>query len=210
MNKRLDIIDFARGFAIFTIVAMHLAFNLSPSGLAAKALSFGGAGVHIFFLCSGFGLYLSHLGNPLDYLSFLRRRFLKVYLPYLLAVVLWTFFLLLHSHAFSLRVVSSHLLLYKMFNADLDISLCYHYWFISTIVQFYLCWPLIVKLMKWKYGLAGAVVISLSWAALVGLLGLEESRPWGSFFLQYLWEFCLGMHLATKTNSIEQAILDIP
>ena len=33
---------------------------------------------------------------------------------------------------------------------------------------------------------------------MVGILGYEEMRPWGSFFLQYLWEFCLGMWIAER------------
>lgn len=43
-----------------------------------------------------------------------------------------------------------------------------------------------------------ALLISLSWATIVGWLGYEEYRPWGSFFLQYLWEFALGMWIAEK------------
>lgn len=45
-----------------------------------------------------------------------------------------------------------------------------------------------------------ALLISLLWATLVGRLGYEECRPWGSFFLQYLWEFALGMWLAKKVK----------
>ena len=33
---------------------------------------------------------------------------------------------------------------------------------------------------------------------MVGLLKLEDERPWGSFFLQYLWEFGLGMWIAER------------
>lgn len=43
-----------------------------------------------------------------------------------------------------------------------------------------------------------ALAISLAWSTLVGVLGYEEQRPWGSFFLQYLWEFCLGMWIAER------------
>lgn len=42
------------------------------------------------------------------------------------------------------------------------------------------------------------LVVSLLWSTTVGLLGLEEERPWGSFFLQYLWEFALGMWIAER------------
>ena len=34
------------------------------------------------------------------------------------------------------------------------------------------------------------------WSTIVGLSGYSEERVWNSFFLQYLWEFCLGMKLA--------------
>ena len=42
------------------------------------------------------------------------------------------------------------------------------------------------------------LILSLLWSTIVGLLGLEEERPWGSFFLQYLWEFGLGMWIAKR------------
>jgi len=42
------------------------------------------------------------------------------------------------------------------------------------------------------------LVVSLIWSTIVGILGLEEERPWGSFFLQYLWEFGLGMWIAER------------
>ena len=70
--------------------------------------------------------------------------------------------------------------------------------FISTIIQFYLVWPLIVRLVKNRGGYFVALAISLSWSTIVGIFGYEEMRPWGSFFLQYLWEFCLGMWIADK------------
>lgn len=50
-------------------------------------------------------------------------------------------------------------------------------------------------------GLWISVLISLVWATVVGLLGYEDMRPWGSCFLQYLWEFVLGMWLADKYAS---------
>ena len=45
-----------------------------------------------------------------------------------------------------------------------------------------------------------ALLISLLWATIVGCLGYEDFRSWGSFFLQYLWEFALGMWLAEKVK----------
>lgn len=86
--KKLEVIDYLRGFSIFTIVLMHLIQSYSIPSILQKASSFGGAGVHVFILCSGFGLYLSHLNKPLSYSNFLKRRFIKVYIPYILIILL--------------------------------------------------------------------------------------------------------------------------
>lgn len=195
MKNKIELIDFLRGFSIFTIVMMHLCQHYTE-GVFHKVLSFGGAGVHVFILCSGLGLYLSYLKKPTGYIEFLKRRFSKVWIPYAIVVLLWGLWLLASKEEFPLREVTSHLLLFKMFSTELDTSLCYPYWFISTIVQFYLAWPLIVRM--YKVGVILALVISLSWSTVVGMLGFEEERPWGSFFLQYLWEFCLGMWIAER------------
>lgn len=222
MNKKLEVVDFLRGFAIFTIAMMHLVQG-SLEGVLNKAASFGGAGVHVFILCSGFGLYLSHLRKPLGYGEFLKKRFAKIYWPYAVAVVAWVAWFFARSGELPWREGLSHLLLYKMFSTELDVSLCYPYWFISTIVQFYICWPLVVSLARvgggnlrltddglwikdsadaitWK-GVLISGLISLAWATVVSLLGYEDMRPWGSCFLQYLWEFVLGMWLAQKYAS---------
>ncbi len=215
MNKKLEVVDFLRGFAIFTIALMHLVQG-SLMGALNKAAALGGAGVHVFILVSGFGLYLSYLRKPVGYGEFLKKRFGKVYWPYAVMVVAWVVWILATSGSLLWREGLSHLLLYKMFDAELDVSLCYPFWFISTIIQFYICWPLIVRVARvggvisrlevsdygsgritWK-GVALALCISIGWATVVGLLGYEDMRPWGSCFLQYLWEFVLGMWLAEK------------
>lgn len=191
---KLEVICFLRGYSIFTIILMHLAKS-SSTGLMKTALSFGGAGVHVFILVSGFGLYLSYLNHPTTYTEFLKKRFIKVYLPYLLILPAFVVFYLIAKHSFDILTLTSHVFLFKMFSHTWDTSYAYSLWFISTIIQFYLCWPLIVKLAKMKKGWLIAIVISLAWATLVGLLDKQSDRAWSSFFLQYLWEFVIGMKL---------------
>ena len=83
-------------------------------------------------------------------------------------------------------------------------------WFISTIIQFYLIWPLIVRLINIKWGGWIALAISLIWSTFVGLSGLGAERIWNSFFLQYLWEFCLGMKIAELYNCKHFSALETP
>ena len=198
MTKRLDVVDFLRGFSIFTIALMHLLQSYPLPAFVDKAASFGGAGVHVFILCSGFGLYLSHLYKPLSYQDFLRRRFSKIYLPYAIIILLTALWGVYQSGVFEWKTVLSHLLLYKMFIPQYEGSFGEQMWFISTIIQFYLVWPFMVKLIKTKWSLLWGLLISLGWATLVGMLGYEEERVWNSFFLQYVWEFVLGMWIAKK------------
>ena len=62
---RLQIIDFLRGYSISTIVLFHLLQCFQLPGILPQAISFGGAGMHVFVLCSGFGLCLSQLHKPI-------------------------------------------------------------------------------------------------------------------------------------------------
>lgn len=197
--KKLEIINFLRGFSIFTIVLMHLIQSYPIPSIIKTASSFGGAGVHVFILCSGFGLYLSHLNKPLTYIIFLKRRFLKVYVPYIIIILLSACLPCYTSSESKLIELLSHIFLFKMFNESLEESLGYQMWFISTIIQFYLLWPIIIKLFMGKHkwnGLIQSLFISLLWGTFTILLKINDMRIWNSFFLQYLWEFILGMKLA--------------
>lgn len=197
--KKLEIINYLRGVSILTIVLMHLIQSFPISQIIRTASSFGGAGVHVFILCSGLGLYLSHLNKPLSYTDFLKRRFLKVYIPYILIILLSACIPFYTSPENRLIELLSHVFLFKMFIESLEGSLGYQMWFISTIIQFYLLWPIIIRLFmnrhKWN-GVISALFISLLWGTLTALFKINDMRIWNSFFLQYLWEFVLGMKLA--------------
>ncbi len=49
----------------------------------------GNVGVAIFFFLSGYGLMMSEMRNHLNFKQFVKRRFLKIYLPVLLITALW-------------------------------------------------------------------------------------------------------------------------
>ena len=198
---RLKVIDFLKGYSIFTIVIFHLCQLFPLSGIATKAINFGGSGVHVFVLCSGFGLCLSQLGKPLGYFDFLKKRFLKIYLPYIIIVLITVVAMpVLYTGTDKLTAILSHIFLFKMFNENWIGSYGYPLWFISMIIQFYIVFPAlfpIVKKYRWKSVLVG-LIISLLWATVVDWLGKSELRIWNSFFLQFLWEFMLGMMLAIR------------
>lgn len=149
--KKLDVVNFLRGYSIFTIVIMHLVGMLGISGIWEKAAAFGGAGVHVFILCSGFGLYLSYLRKPLGYIAFLKKRFTKIYMPMAVLCVATAVWMACMGREWFMPLLGN-LLLFKMFVPELESSMGGQMWFVSTIIQFYLAWPLIVKLFNIRGG----------------------------------------------------------
>lgn len=197
-NSHYEEITFLKSFSIITIVLMHYLQSSSLPGIVNKVLSFGGTGVHIFFFCSGFGLYISYLKKPLSYAEFIQKRFFKIYVPYMLVVGVSALLPYMYNGN-RINAFLSHALLYKMFVPIYEESLG-PFWYISTLFQFYLIFiPLIrlkEKLRNPKAFGGLCFFISVFWWIISVQIGIAEQRIWGSFFLQYLWEFALGMLIA--------------
>lgn len=207
--NRIEYIDFAKGWAIFSIVCYHALQRLDLSALLQKAIVFGGTGVHLFFLLSGFGLALSKSSDSA--LQFYKRRLVKVWLPYVLALtisLLAAIFFNFFPDRFDAWLAGVGL--YQMFSERYIESFGGHFWFISAIIQFYLVFPFLVWLKaKLSKRLTSsetltntslffllALAVSVAWWLTVFFLGKGDSRVWNSCFLQFFWEFALGMALA--------------
>ena len=202
MKNKIEVIDFIKGYSMFAIVIFHYFQSIPLSPVFSKAINFGGTGIHTFIFASGYGLFLSHLQNPIPYREFLKKRFTKIYIPYILVVsvvALISLFIPLYKNSWNHYF--SHIFLYKMFDNDLIGTYGYQLWFISTIIQFYLLFPLILRFRERIPGTAflpAGLLISWAWAAAILILHKEEFRNWNSFFLMYLWEFMLGMYCAER------------
>lgn len=199
--RQYEIIDFFKGFSILTIVVMHLiqGFIIALPEFIKTASSLGGTGVHIFIFCSGFGLYLSQLNNPKNYMEFIKTRFKKIYIPYIVIILICFCIPFMYTGEHRIIALLSHIFCFKMFVQEYEYSFLGPTWFVSTIIQFYLIFiPLCAlkkKMKTYRFAVMG-LIISIIWWILVYLLGKSEIRVWNSFFLQYLWEFILGMCIA--------------
>ena len=201
-TQRLEFIDYCKGISIVAIVLFHLINFFSHMPNAVKmASNFGGAGVHIFLICSGFGLYYSYLNKPMTFKEFLKKRFSKIYIPYILVVIVSFFVPYMYDGNDRVSALLSHIFLYKMFIPAYDESFGAQLWFVSAIIQFYLVFYLLVKVLN-KVGSKNffrvCFMISMLWWIITALLGVTDMRVFNSFFLQYLWEFSLGMLLAKE------------
>lgn len=195
-------IAFLRGFSIITIVLMHFMQNNALPSIFLKIISIGGTGVHIFFFCSGFGLFLSYMKHPLLYTEFIKKRFFKIYIPYIIVVAISACLPFMFDGD-RIKALLSHVFLYKMFSTTYEDSFGV-FWYLSTLFQFYFIFIPLVKLKSacknGKLFLFVSLAISVFWWIFTAYTGLADERIWGSFFLQYLWEFSLGMIVADYLN----------
>ncbi len=200
-GKKIPIVNYLKGYSIITIAIMHLFFLMGniPSFIL-KAVMIGGSGVHVFFFCSGLGLYYSYLYCESGYFEFLRKRFFKLYLPYITVVIIT--FLIQGKYYGNEKyiILLSHVFLFKMFIPAYDETFGAQLWFISTIIQFYFVFiPMCVlkkRLKDSRLFIAIFLILSILWWTFCYILGLAQIRVFNSFFLQYIWEFSLGFVIA--------------
>ena len=212
-EQRYREISFIRGFSITTVILMHLiqvfVMDGEIPGWLRTVSSLGGTGGHMFIFCSGFGLYLSWLRNPVSFTGFMKRRFLRIYIPYIIVVILSWLSVWYWTDACMWKQLLSHVFLYKMFFEEYEISFGLHLWFLSTIIQLYLLFIPLCRLAE-KAGIRKvftfSFAVSLLWWVLTAAAGLSSKRIWGSFCLQYLWEFTLGMAAAERVRRGEITI----
>lgn len=193
------LVDYAKGYSMSAIVLFHLIFYyLNVSDIIRLGSSFGGAGVHIFLICSGFGLYYSQLKHPLVFKKFIIKRFKRIYIPYVFIIIISFLVPFMYSGKNRVLALLSHVLLFKMFVPSFEGSFGVQMWFISTIIQFYLIFLPVCHLkerMENNQFIILSILLSLIWATIITTLNKVDNRVWNSFFVQYFWEFSIGMCL---------------
>lgn len=181
---------------------MHLlAFVDVPKKIITLS-AVGGAGVHVFFVCSGMGLYFSYLNKKIKFIEFIKKRWTKIYIPYIIVVFISFLCHWMYLGNDRLSAFISHIFLYKMFIPKYEESFGIQFWFISTIIQFYLLFIPMCKLKEKidnnKLFLSMGLLISVFWWIICYVLNVSDIRVWNSFCLQYIWEFSFGMVLADE------------
>lgn len=200
-RMHVPVIDYLKGFSIFTIVLMHLMQMMTAvSSKIITLSSIGGTGVHVFFLCSGIGLYLSYLNHKTSFADFMKKRFLKIYVPYIIVVSVSYLFPWLYKGDNKEIALLSHIFLFKMFVPEYEHSFGIQFWFVSTIIQLYFLFiPMCLlkqKIRNKKIFTAVFLLTSVIWWMFCYLLEVSDERVWNSFCLQYVWEFALGFVIA--------------
>lgn len=160
---RIPELDGVRGIAVLMVVAYHafLFSNNPPTGWVSNLSSYGFAGVHLFFVLSGFlitGILLNAKDHPHYFRNFYAKRALRIWPLYYLSLLL-TFGLLpllvlyahLHMGKFDLienrsKLVYALFLQNLIYPGGLGVGMLGMTWSLAIEEQFYLVWPWMVLL----------------------------------------------------------------
>jgi peptidoglycan/LPS O-acetylase OafA/YrhL len=184
-----------------------------PGGSVRAIFSFfGHFGVQIFVFLSAYGLSKKYTTHSDKYFTFLITRVSKLYPSFCLAIIAYIFygglvqsfylgtgfdgFLVFLENSFQSILLKLSLL--SNFVPGEGFALVGPWWFMSLIFQFYIFFPLLLRL-KNEYGTAALVFLSL-FSLFIMVLSRGEIFGVSVFFLLvgHLPVLCLGMYFAQK------------
>lgn len=195
-SARLRSVDALRGAAALAV--LYHAANQTPrgsgfltrfvAGPAHTVVAQGYAGVFLFFVISGFCIHLNWAraraagrSERVEFLPFWRRRVLRLYPPYLVALALYLSVARATGHlpldAFFAWDLSAHLLMLHNFDARTCYSINSVFWTLAIEEQLYLAYFLLLFLRRrWGWAATLACCFAARAACLVLLNALRGAK----------------------------------
>lgn len=198
-GKHIAALDGLRGIAILMVLMLHMLWsNTNPEGgflirFFARAISAGGLGVDLFFALSGFlitGILYDTLHSSRFFRNFYARRSLRVfplYYAFVALVVVISLSMGGRWHAGLIGILTYNIIQPHAPVTDSTWVNLNHFWSLAVEEQFYLCWPVVVYLLRSKRRIAWAAIIgamiSFSIRCYIQWSGLRNGNP----YMGYSW-----------------------
>lgn len=195
-------INFVRALACLAVLAVHVSAGVfyaegSWDPFAALINQIGRFGTPVFAVISGFLLFNQVKNKGFSLRRFIRSRTTKILIPYLI----WsTVYLLILKYVYHVdHFASLKQGLYILFTG----GAFYHLYFVSTVIQFYLVFPLLQRVLRtgraWWIGTAVALVVNVAflvpevtdWPGWIGTILSHKA-----FLPSWIFYFLLGGLLA--------------
>jgi peptidoglycan/LPS O-acetylase OafA/YrhL len=207
-TKKIASVNGLRGLAICAVVMHHsFSYFAVASGVGKPMLTNGWLGVNLFFLLSGFVLYLPYADGqrPIDAKDFYRRRFLRLAPLFFFACLISTAF---SAKPFALSAVALFSGLYALAPGTFFPEQNWVLWSLGIEIYFSIVFPFVAFLLRRHAALTVVlgIILSLIVQAVGFKLGYRQYLDWISASLPgRIDEFLLGMlaaHLWARQQNI--------
>lgn len=226
LDKITNLSLYGRVIAILMIVIFHLFDSIHKVdplmfySVIFKMTHFGSQGIHFFFFSSAFFLYLKYDNiskyNSL-FLSWLGKRLLKLYPTYIASIILIVFIFYIFSYQTILpkEILINLLPMIRNFDDFYIHSINGNFWFLHTLIEFYLVFPLLVKIAhkmtSFKFLILTYIIVLFYVTSYTFYFSIDSSNlnPFTAFFINYLYDFSLGIALAKYLKENQKIAFDI-
>ena len=209
-RRRIAELDGLRAVAVMGVIYGHIwAFGCKSTPMRIgpvdvnRLLSIFGTGVDLFFVISGFCMYLMYAGR-IDafrwstYGSFLSGRAQRILPAYLVAILFAGFVRMAEQGAFPWRNVIANALFVQLFVPD-ALALNDVFWSLATEWHFYMVLPALIAIgdrVGYPLTLFAAILLSILYRAVFSEPYRGEPIPLDLQLPSRLGEFCLGIAVA--------------
>lgn len=220
-NKtRINELDFLRAFAVLAVIMIHTAAKIdlikSFNSLVFVNVFIDVAShfaVPVFIIVSGIVLSYNYYEH-INYKSYYIKRFVSI-IPQFLFFSL--FYLILSNLILDQRSPSILKLIYQIFTGRAS----YHLWFFIILIQFYIVYPLLIKLyaiFSSKHRLRSFIIMSFLIQILYYIISNYLYTDYDQIllrlfdyyirhaFLSYIFYFVMGIHFGRNLDSMKNYI----
>lgn len=198
--KKIPGLDALRGVAIIMVMMIHASQVFSGSDFLKSLFAVGDKGVQLFFIVSGFTLWISLITSKFSLMRYVSARFFRIYPLYLIFCLFYAIYLFGKSWYWCpggvgyFEIFSNIALLHGLFPMAAN-SLVPGGWSIGTEVAFYSLLP-VALLIKWtRMRFTILFVVSLS-IALASILYSQKQYSNGNYILgAYFGTFSILVNL---------------
>ena len=209
-KKRLYEIDILRGFAMLSVVSIHVS-NIPMAILASGKRyflvymfnSFINYAVPMFLLISAIMAAYSEAGRPMELLQYYKKKLIRLALPYLAWTLLYILFrVIIHS------ILLQDILSWRNWVQWILQGRAYeHLYFMAVICQFHILFPILIKMARlvkdkpiWAFIIAVGGQNIVYW---LNKLWLYKTFPYfQSSFFWYFGLMFLGLYLGLNYDKV--------